>query len=101
MTLTEQPAESTTIPTEHLTLDEVADWLRCSTRTVQRLLEDGSGPPVIRISERRLIFRVADLRTWLSHRTRGATEFSQPRRRGRSSPHHIQARAEPRVAQKC
>jgi hypothetical protein len=68
---------------EHVTLAEAADWLRCSPRTLERLIADGSGPPVIRISERRLIFRVADLRKWLSGRTRGAAELSQPRRRGR------------------
>jgi predicted DNA-binding transcriptional regulator AlpA len=68
---------------EHLTLDETAEWLRCSTRTLQRLLETGSGPPVIRLSERRLIFRLADLRAWLAQRTRGAAEVPQPRRRVR------------------
>ena len=69
---------------EHLTLDETARWLRCSTRTLQRLLETGSGPPVIRLSERRLIFRLADLRAWLAQRTRGRTE--PPQRRRRASP---------------
>ena len=67
---------------EHLTLDETAKWLRCSTRTLQRLLEVGEGPPVIRLSQRRVIFRLTDLRTWLAHRTRGATEVAQPRHGG-------------------
>jgi hypothetical protein len=48
---------------EHLTLDETAEWLRCSRRTLERLLASGSGPPVIRLSDRRLIFRRADLRS--------------------------------------
>jgi hypothetical protein len=74
---------SETAEPEHLTLDEAAAWLRCSTRTLQRLLETGNGPPVIRLSERRLIFRLADLRTWLVQRTRGAVEPPQSRRRGR------------------
>jgi hypothetical protein len=74
---------ATTAAPEHLTLDETADWLRCSTRTLQRLLETGSGPPVIRLSERRLIFRLADLRVWLAQRTRGTAETPPPRRRGR------------------
>jgi predicted DNA-binding transcriptional regulator AlpA len=73
---------ATTDP-EHLTLDETAEWLRCSTRTPQRLIETGSGPPVIRLSERRLIFRLADLRQWLGRRTTGRTEIAPPRRRGR------------------
>jgi hypothetical protein len=72
-----------TTESEHLTLDETAEWLRCSTRTLQRLLETGNGPPVIRLSERRLIFRVADLRSWLSERTTGRTEVTPRRRRGR------------------
>jgi predicted DNA-binding transcriptional regulator AlpA len=70
---------------EHLTLDETAEWLRCSTRTLQRLLETGSGPPVIRISERRLIFRVADLRTWLARRTTGHADLAPRRHRGPAS----------------
>jgi predicted DNA-binding transcriptional regulator AlpA len=56
-------------------LNEVARWLRCSTRTVQRLLETGTGPPVIRLSERRLIFRRTDVRAWLAQRMRGAVEL--------------------------
>jgi hypothetical protein len=72
-----------TIAPEHLTLDETAEWLRCSTRTVQRLLETGSGPPVVRLSERRLIFRLADLRLWLAGRTSGRSKISPPHRRGR------------------
>ena len=68
---------------EHLTLDETADWLRCSTRTLQRLLEAGNGPPVIRLSERRIIFRLAEVRDWLVARTRGGAERTPSRRRGR------------------
>jgi predicted DNA-binding transcriptional regulator AlpA len=58
---------------EHLTLVETAEWLRCSSRTLQRLLETGDGPPVVRLSERRLIFRLADVKRWIEGRTRGAT----------------------------
>jgi predicted DNA-binding transcriptional regulator AlpA len=57
---------------EHLTLVETAKWLRCSPRTLQRLLETGDGPPVVRLSERRLIFRLADVNRWVEGRTRGA-----------------------------
>ena len=76
--LRRQPAEP-----EHVTLGEAAEWLRCSPRTLQRLLENGTGPPVIRLSARRLIFRLADVRAWLFQRTRGLTE--QPYRRGQRS----------------
>jgi predicted DNA-binding transcriptional regulator AlpA len=68
---------------EYLTFPEVADWLRCSTRTVQRLLETGTGPPVIRLSERRLIFRKSDVRHWLARRTTGPIEAITPARRSR------------------
>ena len=64
------------VESEHLTLNETARWLRCSTRTLQRLLDAGNGPPVIRLSERRLIFRLTDLREWLAGRT--SDPFSQP-----------------------
>jgi excisionase family DNA binding protein len=79
-------ARTANIEAEHLTFNEAAEWLRCSARTLQRLLEDGSGPPVIRLSERRLIFRLADLRAWLAQRTRGAIENPQPRRGGPRKP---------------
>ena len=55
---------------ENLTLNEASEWLRCSARTLQRILETGEGPPVVRLSERRLIFRLTDLRRWVAKRTR-------------------------------
>jgi excisionase family DNA binding protein len=70
---------------EYLTIDETARLLRCSVRTLQRLLEVGAGPPLIRISERRLIFPKADLRRWLEQRTIDRSGESSARRRGR--PH--------------
>jgi Helix-turn-helix domain len=74
---------------EHVTLTEAAEWLRCSPRTLERLIADGSGPPVIRLSERRLIFRVVDLRKWLAGRTRGAAELPASRRRGRPAKRSV------------
>lgn len=68
---------------EHLTLTETAEFLRCSPRTLQRLLETGDGPPVVRLSLRRLIFRVSDVRRWLESRTAGAADVSRPRHRAR------------------
>ncbi len=68
---------------EHLTLAETADWLRCSSRTLQRLLETGEGPPVVRLSERRLIFRLADVRQWVEQRT--SRKDASPSRPSRSS----------------
>jgi predicted DNA-binding transcriptional regulator AlpA len=57
------------ISLEHFTLTELAEWLRCSTRTVQRLIETGEGPPMIKLSDRRVIFRKADAQQWLARRT--------------------------------
>jgi predicted DNA-binding transcriptional regulator AlpA len=56
---------------ENLTLPEAARWLRTSTRNLQRLLEDGDGPPVVRLSQRRILFRRSDLREWLDRRVSG------------------------------
>jgi predicted DNA-binding transcriptional regulator AlpA len=64
------PAHPTANANEFLTLLELADWLRCSVRTVQRLMETGEGPPVIRLSERRIIFRLSDAQRWLEGRAR-------------------------------
>ncbi len=61
-------------------------WRQFMLRAFDRAISakrTGSGPPVIRLSERRLIFRVADLRTWLAARTTGHAEIPPRRRRGR------------------
>ena len=63
---------------EHLTQAELARWLRCSTRTLQRLLSTGDGPPAIQLSTRRLIFPLSDARSWLATRTKGAKSMVQP-----------------------
>jgi predicted DNA-binding transcriptional regulator AlpA len=73
--------ESDPTKTAHLTLTELADWLRCSTRTLQRLLSTGDGPPIIRLSERRVIFELADVRSWLASRRKGASIMPERRRR--------------------
>jgi len=54
-----------------LTKKELAKICRCSERTIDRLLETGDGPPVTRLSERRVIFPSAPVWEWLSHRTVG------------------------------
>jgi predicted DNA-binding transcriptional regulator AlpA len=59
---------------EFLTKKEFARLCRCSERTIDRLLETGDGPPVTRLSERRVIFPGAPAREWLAHRTVGKTK---------------------------
>ena len=59
---------NTTI-TEHdtLTIAEAADIIRISRRHLHTLMQNGSGPPVIRLGRRKIIRREA-LRQWLIER---------------------------------
>ncbi|MEJ5234119.1 MAG: hypothetical protein WHV64_18110 [Geminicoccaceae bacterium] len=41
----------------------------CSLVTFRRLIARGEGPPVVRISPRRIGVRIGDLRAWLAART--------------------------------
>ncbi len=52
-----------------LTEAEAARLTRLSTRTLQRLAEDGRGPRRIRLTERRVGYWRRDLLSWLSERT--------------------------------
>jgi excisionase family DNA binding protein len=60
---------------QHLTLPELARWLRVSERHLQRLLEIGDGPPLIRLG-RRIIFNRVAVQHWLEARTTGRTSPS-------------------------
>jgi hypothetical protein len=48
----------------YLNEGETARILRCSGRTLQRARRSGDGPPFIRVGERRLVYRLADVRAW-------------------------------------
>ena len=50
-----------------LNLNEAADFLRISRRTLHSLIADGDGPPTLTIGRRRLVRRSA-LEAWLSDR---------------------------------
>ena len=52
-----------------LTEAEVAKLTRLSGRTLQRLAEDGRGPPRIQLTERRIGYWYRDVIAWLSDRT--------------------------------
>jgi predicted DNA-binding transcriptional regulator AlpA len=52
-----------------LTEAEVSRLTRLSTRTLQRLSEDGRGPRRIRLTERRIGYWKADVLAWLNSRT--------------------------------
>jgi hypothetical protein len=43
---------------------EAAAFLRVSHRTLQRLRQNGEGPPAIRIGRRRLVYGLAELQRW-------------------------------------
>ncbi|UKJ74257.1 helix-turn-helix transcriptional regulator [Azospirillum brasilense] len=49
----------------YLTEHEAAELTRLSTRTLQRLRQNGKGPSFIRLSARRLVYDRSDLESWL------------------------------------
>lgn len=48
---------------------EAAHMLRISPRTLQRMRALGGGPPIVRLSERRIGYSVAALNAWMADRT--------------------------------
>ena len=59
-------------PTTNRVLSEVvaAEMLGFSVDTLRRLCERGEGPPRLRLSPRRIGYRVRDLEIWLDERAR-------------------------------
>lgn len=88
---TQNDEQDSALNEQNLTLVETADWLRCSTRTLQRMIETGQGPPVVRLSERRLIFRLSDVRRWLEDRIK-RPDISSARGRPPKRQHDEDAR---------
>ncbi|WP_222184208.1 helix-turn-helix transcriptional regulator [Geminicoccus harenae] len=56
-----------------LTEREAADRLRLSIVTMRRMRWAGSGPRFVRLSEKRIGYREADLNHWLEARTSKAS----------------------------
>lgn len=52
-----------------LSEQELAEWLVTSRATLQRQRAKGSGPPFIRLSERRVGYRRSAVEQWLNTRT--------------------------------
>ena len=48
---------------------QVAAWLGISTPCLQRMRSNGSGPPFVQLSERRIGYRKSDVEQWLRTRT--------------------------------
>jgi predicted DNA-binding transcriptional regulator AlpA len=53
---------------------EAAAILSLSTVTLQRKRNDGSGPPFVRLGERRVGYRLTDLEAWLASRIEGSDQ---------------------------
>jgi predicted DNA-binding transcriptional regulator AlpA len=52
-----------------LSEEDLAKWLATSRPTLQRQRSDGSGPPFIQLSERRIGYRKSAVERWLAART--------------------------------
>jgi predicted DNA-binding transcriptional regulator AlpA len=52
-----------------LSEEDLAEWLATSRPTLQRQRSDGSGPPFIQLSERRIGYRKSAIERWLADRT--------------------------------
>jgi predicted DNA-binding transcriptional regulator AlpA len=52
-----------------LTGEEYRAWLKLSAPTAQRQRSDGSGPPFVQLSERRIGYRRSAVERWLVTRT--------------------------------
>src|SRR5258706_15992009 len=52
-----------------LSENDLAKWLETSRPTLQRQRSDGSGPPFVQLSERRIGYRKSAVERWLASRT--------------------------------
>ncbi len=63
----ENPAGGAALQPEWLTVEQVADWLQVSTKTIRRYIEDGS-LPAVNLGGRAIRIRRQDLEAWLEKR---------------------------------
>jgi predicted DNA-binding transcriptional regulator AlpA len=52
-----------------LSEEDLAKWLATSRPTLQRQRSEGTGPPFIQLSERRIGYRKSAVERWLAERT--------------------------------
>lgn len=64
---------------ELLTPQQAAAYLGLQTATLQRQRTEGTGPPFVRVSKRRVAYRAADLRNWLETRVAQSTADARVR----------------------
>ena len=74
------------------TQTEAADYLRVSPRTLERMRVKGSGPKYVK-TNRRVLYRAADIAAWLEDRTRSSTS----ERGAERAPPSLQDRAPARA----
>ena len=63
----ENQAGGVTVTPEWLTVEQVAEWLQVSTKTIRRYIEDGS-LPAVNLGGRAIRIRRQDLEVWLQNR---------------------------------
>jgi hypothetical protein len=61
---------------------EAAKLLGLSVRSLQRKRQEGGGPVYVRLGERRIAYRTADLEGWLASRRVASTSAATVARRG-------------------
>lgn len=64
-------------PTELLTTEEAAKYLRLSPRTLERYRVTGEGPRFLKVG-RLVFYRQSDLDEWLKNKSRGSTSDPGP-----------------------
>ena len=64
-------------PTDLLTTEEAARYLRLSPRTLERYRVTGEGPRFLKIG-RRVLYRQSDLDEWLKNKSRRSTSDPGP-----------------------
>ncbi|WP_428484910.1 helix-turn-helix transcriptional regulator [Rhodopila sp.] len=60
-------------PLNVLREDKAAETVGLSLRTMQRLRQDGGGPPFVKLTDRRVGYMESALQDWLQARTVGST----------------------------
>ena len=68
---------------DFLSEEALAERLSLSRRSLQRFRTTGDGPRFVRLGQRRVAYRVADVEAWAAARTfdHAAAELSAPQRR--------------------
>jgi excisionase family DNA binding protein len=61
-------SDPSTLDSPFLTRSELAKLLRCSERTLDRMLADGTAPRSIPLFARKRVFAVSDVDEWIKRR---------------------------------